>query len=257
MSMNLFSLSSQVAVVTGGGSGIGKAMAETLAGAEAHVVILGRTQSKIEEAADEISNETNAEVTPLTCDVTDKDQVSETVERIMNDFGRIDVLVNNAGTAAYGKVEDISEEDWEHVFNTNLKSAFLMTQAVVPHMKKANYGRIVNTASVAGGVSLFFSSVYGPSKAGLIHFTKQLSGELAPYGITVNAISPWFFKTDFNAESLEDDDFRHSVEQRTPVQRTGRLDELKTSVLYLAAPGSSYVNGQNIYIDGGMTSFGL
>ncbi|WP_252314445.1 SDR family NAD(P)-dependent oxidoreductase [Sinobaca sp. H24] len=257
MTTNLFSLSQQVAVVTGGGSGIGKAMAETLAGAEAKVILLGRTKSKIEEAAKEIQSQTNAEVISLSCDVTDKEQVTQAVSTIIDNHGRIDVLINNAGTAAYGSVEEISEEDWDHVFATNLKSAFLMTQAVVPHMKKANYGRIINTASVAGGVSLFFSSVYGPSKAGLIHLTKQLSGELASYGITVNAISPWFFKTDFNAESLEDDEFRQSVEQRTPIKRTGRLDELKTSVLYLAAPGSSYVNGQNIYIDGGMTSFGL
>lgn len=255
--MELFSLEDQVAVVTGGGSGIGKTLAEALAGNGATIVLIGRTLDKIKYAAADISKKTGATVTAYACDVTDQEQIKNVVSKIVEKYDRIDILVNNAGTSASGNIETLAEKDWDKVMNTNVKSVFLMSQAVIPFMKKAQYGRIINTASVAGDVSLFFSTVYGPSKAGVIHLTKQLSGELAQHKITVNAFSPWFFKTDLNSEMLENDEFRSMVENRAPIKRIGQLDELKTTVLYFASKGSSYVTGQNIFVDGGMTSFGL
>jgi gluconate 5-dehydrogenase len=255
--MNLFSLEGQVAVVTGGGSGIGKTIAEALAENGATVILLGRTLDKIKYAAAEISKHTRATITAYACDVTNKEQINNVVLKIIEKYNRIDILVNNAGTTARGNIETLDENDWDKVMDTNVKSVFLMSQAVVPYMKQAHYGRIINTASVAGNVSLFFGTVYGPSKAGVIHLTKQLSGELAEYNITVNAFSPWFFKTDLNKDRLENKEFRNLVEDRTPINRVGQLEELKTTVLYFASKGSSYVNGQNIFVDGGMTSFGL
>ncbi len=255
--MDLFSLEGQIAVVTGGGSGIGKTVAEALAESGATVVLLGRTLEKVQHAAADLSNKTGAMVTAYACDVTNREHVHNVVLKIIETYQRIDILVNNAGTTARGTIESLTEDDWDKVMDTNVKSVFLMSQAVVPFMKKAHYGRIINTASVAGDVSLFFGTVYGPSKAGVIHLTKQLSGELAGHNITVNAFSPWFFKTDLNSATLEDHEFRQMVESRTPIKRVGQLDELKTTILYFAAKGSSYVTGQNIFVDGGLTSFGL
>ncbi|MFZ3579173.1 SDR family NAD(P)-dependent oxidoreductase [Virgibacillus sp. DJP39] len=255
--MDLFNFEKQVAVVTGGGSGIGKICAEALAENGATIVLLGRTLEKIQNTADEISNKTGATVSAFTCDVTEKKQINDVVLKIIEKYDRIDILVNNAGTTARGSIETLEENDWDKVMDTNVKSVFLMSQAVIPFMKKAQYGRIINTASVAGNVSLFFGTVYGPSKAGVIHLTKQLSGELAKYNITANAFSPWFFKTDLNSGTLKDEEFKSMVENRTPMKRLGQLDELKTTVLYFASKGSSYVTGQNVFVDGGMTSFGL
>ncbi|MFZ0368333.1 MAG: SDR family NAD(P)-dependent oxidoreductase [Halobacillus sp.] len=255
--INLFSNQGKVAIVTGGGSGIGRVMAETLAESSAVVVLLGRTKEKLEKAAREIEEKTGVRIALMVCDVTDNEAIKMTTENIHKEYGQIDILINNAGTTSQGTVHTLSENDWNHVMDTNLKSVFFMSQAVVPYMKEQEYGRIINTASVAGDVSLYFSSVYGTSKAGVIHLTKQLAGELAGSNITVNAISPWFFKTDFNREKLENDEFRSMIENRTPMKRLGQLEELKTSVLYFASRGSSYTTGQNMFIDGGMTTFGL
>jgi NAD(P)-dependent dehydrogenase (short-subunit alcohol dehydrogenase family) len=255
--MDLFSFEGQVAVVTGGGSGIGKTMAETLAENGATIVLLGRTLEKIQKTASDISQKTGATVSAYACDVTDKEQINNIVFKIIEKYKRIDILVNNAGTTARGNIETLDENDWDKVMDTNFKAIFLMSQAVVPFMKKAQYGRIINTASVAGQVSLFFGTAYGPSKAGVIHLTKQLAGELAQHNITVNAFSPWFFKTDLNSGTLENEEFKSMVENRTPMKRLGQLDELKTTVLYFASKGSSYVTGQNVFVDGGMTTFGL
>ncbi|MCA1020643.1 SDR family NAD(P)-dependent oxidoreductase [Halobacillus litoralis] len=255
--MELFNNKGKTAIVTGGGSGIGKTAAHTLAESGASVALIGRTAEKVEKAAAEISEATGSEVKGYSGDVTNTSDIERVVKTINNDFGQIDILVNNAGTAAFKDINSLTEDDWDTVMNTNAKSIFFMTQAVAPYMKEQSYGRIINTASVAGEVSLSFSSVYGTSKAAAIHQTKQLALELAPYNITVNAISPWFFKTDLNEEALADDSFRSAIEDRSPMKRLGQLEELQSSILYLASSGSSYVSGQNIFIDGGMTSYGL
>jgi gluconate 5-dehydrogenase len=255
--VELFYLDGQVAIITGGGSGIGKVMAETLSEAGAKVVLLGRTYEKVQRAADEISEKIQNEAVAFACDVTVKEQLDQVVSEVYNQFKRIDILVNNAGTSIRKNIDELTETEWDRVMDINLKSIFLASQAVAEVMKKQKYGRIINTTSVAGAVSLFFSTVYGVSKAGAIHLTKQLALELAPYNITVNAISPWFFKTDLNRQTLENEDFLKMIEARTPMKRIGNLEELKTSVLFFAARGSSYVTGQNLFVDGGMTTFGL
>ncbi|MCA0986515.1 SDR family NAD(P)-dependent oxidoreductase [Guptibacillus algicola] len=255
--MKLFNNTGKVAIVTGGGSGIGKTAAEALSESGATVAITGRTLEKVQKAAEEIQGKTGNTVQGFQGDVTKSDDIKRFVAEINEAFGQIDILVNNAGTLAPGTIENLDEEGWDHVMNTNAKSIFFTTQAVVPYMKENNYGRIINTASVAGEVSLSFSSVYGTSKAAAIHQTKQLSLELAPYNITVNAISPWFIKTEMNESELEDKDFRTAVENRSPMKRLGQLEELKSSFLFFASAGSSYVSGQNVFVDGGMTVYGL
>ncbi len=255
--MDLFKNNGKVSIVTGGGSGIGRLMAETLAESGSKVVLLGRSLDKVQKAAAEIADQTGAEVKAYSCDVTSKQDIEKVTAAINEEYGQIDILVNNAGTNAPGTIENLDEDGWDKVMDTNVKSVFFMSQAVVPYMKKQEYGRIINTASVAGDVSLFFSSVYGTSKAGVIHLTKQLANELAENNITVNAISPWMFKTDFIKDSLEDPEFKEMINKRTPMKRIGELDELKTSVLYFASKGSSYITGQNIFVDGGVTNYGL
>lgn len=255
--MHLFNNTGKVAIVTGGGSGIGKTAAEALSESGATVAITGRTLEKVQKAAEEIQNKTGNTVQGFQGDVTNSDDIKRFLSEINEAFGQIDILVNNAGTLAPGTIDSLDEEGWDHVMNTNAKSIFFTTQAVVPYMKENNYGRIINTASVAGEVSLSFSSVYGTSKAAAIHQTKQLALELAPYNITVNSVSPWFFKTDMNESDLENEDFRTAVENRSPMKRLGELEELKSSFLFFASPASSYVSGQNVFVDGGMTVYGL
>ncbi|WP_020006277.1 SDR family NAD(P)-dependent oxidoreductase [Salinicoccus albus] len=255
--MELFNNIDKVAIVTGGGSGIGKTAAEALSESGATVAIIGRTLEKVETAATEIQNKTGYPVKAYQGDVTKSANIQHFLKAIYEELGQIDILVNNAGTLAPGTIDSLDEEGWDHVMSTNAKSIFFMAQAVVPYMKKQNYGRIINTASVAGEVGLSFSSIYGTSKAAVIHQTKQLSLELAPYNITVNAISPWFFKTEFNEKDLEDKDFLSTVENRSPMKRLGQLDELKSSYLFFASAGSSYVSGQNVFVDGGMIVYGL
>lgn len=255
--MHLFNNTGKVAIVTGGGSGIGKTAAEALSESGATVAITGRTLDKVQKAAEEIQNKTGNTVQGFQGDVTNSDDIKRFLSEINEAFGQIDILVNNAGTLAPGTIDSLDEEGWDHVMSTNAKSIFFTTQAVVPYMKENNYGRIINTASVAGEVSLSFSSVYGTSKAAAIHQTKQLALELAPYNITVNSVSPWFFKTDMNESDLENEDFRTAVENRSPMKRLGELEELKSSFLFFASPASSYVSGQNVFVDGGMTVYGL
>ncbi|SDY11537.1 SDR family NAD(P)-dependent oxidoreductase [Salimicrobium album] len=255
--MELFNNTGKTAIVTGGGSGIGKTVAEGLSESGATVAIVGRTLEKTEAAAREIHDKTGNTVKGYQGDVTDSGGIQKFLSNIYDDFGQIDILVNNAGTLVPGTVEDLDEQGWDQVMETNAKSIFFTTQAVLPYMKEQNYGRIINTASVAGEVSLSFSSVYGTSKAAVIHQTKQLSLELAPYNITVNAVSPWFFETEFNESDLADEDFRKAVENRSPMKRLGQLEELKSPYLFFASAASGYVSAQNIFVDGGMTVYGL
>ncbi|GEK58162.1 NAD(P)-dependent oxidoreductase [Marinococcus halophilus] len=255
--MELFNNTGKVALITGGGSGIGKTAAEALSESGATVALVGRTLQKVEDAAADIQQKTGGTVKGYQGDVTKTEDLQRFVRAVYDDLGSIDILVNNAGTLAPGTIDSLSEEEWDQVMDTNAKSIFFTTQAVVPYMKEQDYGRVINTASVAGDISLSFSSVYGTSKAAAIHQTKQLSLELAPYNITVNAISPWFFQTDMNESELADDSFRSAVENRTPMKRLGQLEELKTSYLFFASAGSSYVSGQNVFVDGALTVYGL
>nr|WP_236818576.1 SDR family oxidoreductase [Alicyclobacillus tolerans] len=145
----------------------------------------------------------------------------------------------------------------DQVTDTNFKSVFLMSQAVGRHMVKQQYGRIVNVASVASELTLAYGTPYGPSKAGVVHLTRQMANEWAQHGVTVNAISPWFFKTSLNERALENEEFRTGLERRTPMGRLGQLDELVAPVVFFCSDGAGYVTGQNLFVDGGTTHFGM
>lgn len=252
-----FDLTGKVAVITGGGRGIGRALAEGLAHAGADVILTARTEEQVKATAEDIAKDTGRRTLGHPCDVTSKASIESTVTKVIEKFGRIDILVNNAGTSVRHGALELSEDEWDFVIDTNFKSVFLMSQAVGRHMVEQRYGRIVNVASVASELTLAYGTPYGPSKAGVAQLTRQLANEWAKTGVTVNAISPWFFKTSLNTEALDNEEFRTALERRTPMGRLGQLEELVAPVVFFCSDGAGYVTGQNLFVDGGTTHFGM
>jgi len=221
----MFSLEGRVALVTGAGRGIGRVLALGLADAGADVICLARTGAEVEAAIAE--------------------------------FGKVDILVNNAGINIRKPALEVEEQDWDRVVATNLKGPFLVAQTVGRHMCRRGYGRIINVASVGGAVALRTGVAYGASKAGLLHMTRILAMEWAKYGVTVNAIGPWYFRTPLTEKLLQDEQYVAEILARTPMRRIGDLTELVGPVAFLASDASSYVTGQALMVDGGMSIYGF
>jgi NAD(P)-dependent dehydrogenase (short-subunit alcohol dehydrogenase family) len=254
--MNRFSLEGKVALVTGAGRGIGKALALGLAQDGADLICLSRTEAEVAATA-AACRELGRRAMAVTADITRKEQVEAAVAAALDQMGRIDILVNNAGMNIRTPALDLPEKDWDTVVDTNLKGPFLVAQTVGQHMCRAGGGRIINIASVGGGVALRTGVAYGSSKAGLIHMTRVLALEWAKYGVTVNAIGPWYFKTSLTEKVLADPQYLAEILARTPLKRVGELEELVGPVVFLASDASSYVTGQCLYVDGGMTIYGF
>lgn len=253
--MNLFDLSGKVAVVTGASAGLGKDAALAYAQAGADVALLARRVEKLESVKEEIEK-IGRRVLAVPCDVTDEPSVKAAIDTVMAAFGRVDILLNNAGVAVRGGVDTLSVEDWEKSFNTNVKGIFLVSKYVVPVMKSQQYGKIVNIASVNAVIAdkndTFIRHSYNASKAAVLGLTKGMACSYARYNMTVNAIGPALFETEMTANTLfKSDAFLQGYDMMNPAGRPGRKGELNGTVLYFSSDASSYVQGQFIIVDGG------
>jgi len=242
-------LANQVAVVTGAGRGIGRAIALKFAGAGADVVCVSRTAENSEKVANEIRG-LGRKAWAHAVDVSDPNAVAAAGEKIMGETARIDVLVNNAGVTRDGLLMRMSEEDWDVVLNTNLRGAFSFTKAFSRAFLKQRSGRIINISSVIGLIGNAGQVNYAASKAALIGFTKSVARELASRGITANAIAPGFIETDMTA--VLDEKMRQELVKKIPLNRLGKAEDIAEAALFLASPAGAYITGQVLTVDGGM-----
>lgn len=256
MGKNLFDLAGQVAVVTGCSTGLGVQMAKALANQGCNIVALARRQEMIDAVAAEIKEEFGVDAIGVRCDITDTEMVENAVRQIMDHFGRIDILINNAGTGAVAPAEDITDEQFGGELNVDLFGTFKMARAVAKQaMIPAKYGRIINIASMYGlvGNKVAPCSPYHAAKGGVVNLTRGLASEWGKYGITVNAICPGYFYTPLTKETLDSDFFQQNAKTMIPAERYGNEGELDTAAVFLASPASTYVNGIMVPVDGGYT----
>jgi len=242
-------LDNQVAVVTGAGRGIGRAIALKFAAEGANIVCVSRTAENSEKVAAEI-RALGRTAWAHAVDVANPAAVAAAGEKILAEAGRIDILVNNAGVTRDGLLMRMSDEDWDTVLDTNLKGAFTFTKAFARSMIKQRSGRIINVSSIVGLIGNAGQVNYAASKAGLIGFTKSVAREVASRGITVNAIAPGFIQTDMTA--VLNEEARKALLERIPLNSFGEADDIAHAALYLAAPSGRYVTGQVLVVDGGM-----
>ena len=254
---NYFDLKGQVAVVTGASTGLGVQMAKALASQGADIVCLARRQNLIDEVAEEISKEFGVKAMGVRCDITDSANVDEAVDTILKEFGRIDILINNAGTGGVTPAEDVPDEMFYNEVNIDLFGTFRVARAVAKKaMIPAKYGRVINIASMYGmvGNKIAPSSPYHAAKGGVVNLTRALAAEWGKYGITVNAICPGYFYTPLTKETLDSDFFQANAKSFIPLERYGNEGELDTAALFLASQASTYVTGVILPVDGGYTS---
>lgn len=252
---NYFDLTGQVAIVTGASTGLGLQMAKAFANQGANLVLLARRMNLLEENARIIHEEFGVEVLPFACDITDTERVKEAVKATMDKFGRVNILMNNAGTGAVANAEEITDEQFKKELDIDLFGTFVCSREFGKEMIKAKYGRIINIASMYGlvGNMIVGSAPYHAAKGGVVNLTRALAAEWGKHGITVNSICPGYFYTDLTTETLDSDFFQAIAKRSIPIERYGKSGELDTCALFLASPASTYVNGQNIAVDGGYT----
>ena len=253
---NYFDLKGQVALVTGCSGGLGVQMAKALAAAGCNIVPIARRMEKLEEVAASLREEFGVEALPIRCDITSTDQVEDTVKKALGHFGRIDIVINNAGTGAVAPAEDITDAQFENEMQIDLFGTFRVARAAAKlAMIPAGYGRIINIASMYGlvGNKIAPCSPYHAAKGGVVNLTRGLAAEWGKYGITVNTICPGYFYTPLTVDTLNSDYFQDYAKRVIPLERYGNEGELDTAVLFLASPSSGYVTGTALPVDGGYT----
>ena len=254
MILDKFSLKGKLGLVTGAGSGIGRGMAAGLAGAGAKVALAGRNKEKLEKAASGIQA-AGGDAVPFEVDMARPDSISNLVESVLKEFGRIDFLFNNAGMIHRAPAEDFPVDKWEEMIRVNLTGPFLLSQAVARHMiEKGVKGSIINTSSliaVFGGVTV---PAYAATKGGLTQLTKSMCNDWAKYGIRVNAIGPGWVKTEMTSALQKNSERFQAISARIPLNRWAEPEDLAGLAVFLASDASSYITGQVIFIDGGYMS---
>ncbi|MEO7299315.1 MAG: 3-oxoacyl-[acyl-carrier-protein] reductase [Verrucomicrobiota bacterium] len=242
-------LSNQIAVVTGAGRGIGRAIALKFAEEGADVICVSRTAENSEKVAREV-RAAGRKAWAYAVDISDSAAVAAIGEKIIGDAGRVDILVNNAGVTKDGLLMRMSDADWDAVLDTNLKGAFSFTKAFTRSFLKQRSGRIINVASVIGLIGNAGQCNYAASKAGLIGFTKSVAREFASRGVTVNALAPGFIETDMTA--VLNEEMRAELLKRIPLNSFGQAEDIASAALFLASPAARYITGQVLTVDGGM-----
>ena len=245
----MFDLTNKVAIITGASQGIGKGMAETFSKAGAHVACVSRNKDNLKSVADSLIK--NGGVASFyTCDVSSLDAFQNTIKEIVENHGSVDILVNNAGVCKDKLIMRMSEDDWNKVININLNGAFNGIKAVSQIMIKQRAGRIINISSIVGLIGNPGQANYAASKAGLIGLSKSVAKELAPRGITVNAIAPGYIATDMTDQIT--DQAKESLITKIPLGRIGSPSDIAASALFLASDEAGYITGQTLTVDGGM-----
>jgi gluconate 5-dehydrogenase len=249
----LFNLEGRLALITGSSQGIGLALAKGLAAHGAAVVINGRDRAKVDAAVAEL-REDGYTVHSSDFDVTDLQAVKAGVDKIEAEIGAIDILVNNAGMQFRAPLEDFPEDKWQLLLQTNISSVFYAGQSVAKHMIKRGRGKIINIASVQSELARPSIAPYTATKGAVRNLTRGMCTDWAKYGLQVNAIAPGYFKTPLNQALVDNPDFSSWLEKRTPSGRWGNVEELIGAAVFLASNASSFVNGQIIHVDGGITA---
>lgn len=254
VSQSLFDITDKKALVTGSSRGIGQALAKGLASAGADVILHGRNVAALEATADAFEGEFGRRPAYATFDVTDAQAVADGVDAILAEHGTPDILVNNAGVQSRAPFHEFAPENFDMVVATNLSAAFYVSQRICAAMVERGSGKIINIGSAMTQLARQTIAPYSASKAGVAMLTKGMAADLARYDIQVNTLSPGYFITEMNTALVEDEEFNSWLLARTPARRWGNLDELVGTLLYLASPASDFVSGQNIVVDGGLTS---
>lgn len=249
-------LNGKVAVVIGGTSGIGRAIAHGLAEAGADVVPTSRRVEQVEAAASEIESR-GRRTLRLTSDVSDRASLEKVLEQSVQAFGKVDIMVNSAGRTKRAPTIDFAEADWTDIFETNLSGTLRACQVFGRHMIERGYGRIINIASLSTFVALFEVAAYSASKAAVASLTKSLAIEWAPHGVCVNAIAPGVFRTALNQKLLDETERGREFLLRTPMKRFGSVEELAGAAVFLASDAASFVTGEVLVVDGGFLASGV
>ena len=251
--MEIFDLTGKVALITGSSQGIGFALAEGLAEAGADIILNGRNLEKLETATSKLKQKYKS-ISYLPFDVTNHSSVASKIDEYYDSGSKIDILVNNAGMQHRAPLEDFPSEKFELLMQTNVSSIFNVGQAVAKRMIEEGRGKIINIASVQTALARPGIAPYTATKGAVSNLTKGMATDWAPKGLQVNAIAPGYFNTPLNAALVADDEFSAWLEKRTPAGRWGEVKELVGACIFLAATSSSFVNGQTIFVDGGITA---
>ncbi|MDF2046387.1 MULTISPECIES: SDR family oxidoreductase [Microbacterium] len=251
---DLFDVSDRLALVTGSSRGLGRGLALTLARGGARLIVHGRDADAVEQTRAEAEELSGRPAHAVTFDVSDAGAVESAVADLLDNVGAPDILVNNAGVQRRAPIHEFPVADWDDIVAANLSGVFYVSRFITPAMVARGSGKVVNVASVQSRLARQTIAPYSATKGGVAQLTAGMAADLARFGIQVNALSPGYFATEMNRALVDDPEFTRWLTQRTPAARWGDVDELRGALLFLASDASSFVSGQNIFVDGGMTA---